>query len=64
MGKIIATIDPKTGKTEIKAEGYSGPVCKSKTAPFIKKLGGEVVDDKETLEMYNNEQNDQVQSQF
>ena len=63
MAKIIATIDPKTGKTEIKAEGYAGQTCKLKTAPFVKKLGGEVVSDTDTVEMYATEENAQTQNQ-
>lgn len=62
MAKIIMIADPKTGQTQIKAEGYSGPVCKLKTKPFEDKLGM-VTSDEETPEMYNQETQDETLTQ-
>jgi hypothetical protein len=54
MAKIIIKINPKTAETSIKAEGFAGPVCKTKTSTFEKALGV-VVKDEETPEIYATE---------
>ena len=63
MAKIIAKINPNTGKTVITAEGYSGPICLQKTKPFEEKLGTQVSSEP-SPEMYNSEEAEQTEQQF
>lgn len=62
MATIRAVINPKTGKTEITAQGYNGNLCLSKTKPFEDALGT-VTEDQPTAEMYNEETNNQTENQ-
>ena len=61
MGQIIITIDAKTGKSSIKANGYTGATCKDKTKPFVDRLG-KVETDEETSEMYQTVEQQQEQT--
>jgi hypothetical protein len=62
VAKVICIIDTKTGESQVKAEGYSGETCKSKTGLFTSVLGT-VTADTPTEEMYSvQEVNQQVET--
>jgi hypothetical protein len=50
-GKLTIVISP-TGETDFKVNGIKGASCEDITKPFIKAAGGELLENKRTLEFY------------
>ncbi len=60
--KIIVEID-KSGGTTVSVDGVKGDKCSLLSAPLIKALGGDVISDTPTQEMYEVD-NSQEQAQY
>lgn len=52
MSELIFTFDEQTGKVEVEAHGFVGPSCKEATLAFELALGGEIVEQRPTAEMF------------
>jgi hypothetical protein len=63
MAKIVFKINPESGDTELRSEGYVGGSCKDRTKIFEKALGV-VTSDTHTLEAYQEETNQQTEQQW